>query len=202
MDRTPTLCIGLIADRERVDAAIDELRRLGVSADEVSAIVSGREAADRLESWEVLNAIRTAHVGDRRSSEVMVGGLSWLALEAGALLVPMAGYVLAVGWAVAGLIGSTLSVIHDWGRGTLAESLTDLGMSEEEARYHERRVGQGTYLIVVNCTRWPAARIREILLRHGAEDRQPPQISFRERFRRRAPAAEGPVTTSTTSANE
>ena len=163
-------CVGLLSDRQQADAAVEELRRQGISPEDVSVILSRRGVSGRLFDWE-----KQHHVGSAGLDHVEAGdgrrlGLAWLAFEAGSLTLPLAGYLIAVGGLVVGMAGvaSRLAMIDDR---SLAGALQELGMSAEEARYHEKRVAKGACLIVVDCSQCAAETVREVLLRHGAEDR-------------------------------
>ena len=164
-------CVGLLSNRQQADAAVEELRQLGISPDDISVVLSGRGASSRLLGWE-----KQHHVGTAGTDHVEAGdgkrlGVAWLALEAGSLTVPLAGYAIAVGGLMVGLMGVAAKVAMAADHSTLAGALKELGMSEAEARYHEKRVAKGACLVVVDCSRCAANQIREILLRHGAEDR-------------------------------
>ena len=159
------LCVGLFSDRQQANAAVEELRQRGIGSEDISAVLAGRQAFRDLHKWEEQHHL-TTHGGDVKRL-----GLAWLAFEAGSLTLPIAGYVIALGGLVAGVIGAlagfAMAVEH---RG-IAGALTDLGMSAEEARYHEQRVAKGACLVVVDCAQCSSDEVREVLLRYGAEDR-------------------------------
>ena len=169
-------CVGLFSDRRQADAAVEELRRLGTSRDDISVAFQGQEGLDRFHGWDEQGNFRRADQDDAGASpETAATGLAWLAMGAGTMVInPLAAPVIAAGALMGGLANVVADVaVPDEGeqRG-ITGSLIAHGMTEDEARYHEGRVGEGAYLIAVHdCGRWDASRIRDILLRHGAEDR-------------------------------
>lgn len=168
-----TLCVGLFSDRHDVDAATDELGRLGLSAEDIGLVLTPRGGAGRLRAWEHQNHIDTQSGDDWRFEDLKRIGGAWLAFEVGSLTLPIAGYLLALGGLVAGLAGAAAALLQTTQRRHLADALIDVGMDEKEARYHEKRVAQGAFLVVVNCSRCEPQSVRDVLLRHGAEDRTP-----------------------------
>ena len=172
----PKSCVGLFSDRRQTDAAIEELRRLGVSRDEISAAIRGQEGLERFRGWDEQGNLRTAERDDSGPGEDQAAvGLTWLLMGAGATIFnPLAAPIIAGGALMAGLAGAVADVadatVPDNLEG-IARLLYDRGMSEDEARYHDQRVREGAYLLVVDCNRWDPVQIRDILLRHGAEDR-------------------------------
>jgi hypothetical protein len=168
-----TLCIGLFSDRGQADAAVEELRQFGVTGDDISAIFSGRHANEPLRSWEAQHHLGTTDqdVRDGEAGGLKSLGSTWLILEAGSLTLPIAGYALALGGLVIGAVGVAANSVLSQDRPSLGLILRELGLAEAEARYHEKQVAKGAHLVVVDGTRWTATEIREIMLRHGAEDR-------------------------------
>jgi hypothetical protein len=170
-------CTGLFGRKEQVDAVIDELRGLGVSRhDLLIALPKGhtfeppreehggglKRAADKLVPSD-----------EKEAKEEGGAGLSWLLATAGAAVVnPILSPVIIPGALAAGVMAKVADAVMPEEDQTVSVTLRKRGMAEVEARYHEDRVNDGAYLVVVdNCDRLDADRVREIMLRHGAEDR-------------------------------
>lgn len=173
----PKTCVGLFSDRRQADAAIEELRQLGVGRDEISAAIRGQEGLDRFRGWDDQGNLRTADHDETASGEDRTAaGLTWLLVGGGATIVnPLVSPLIVGGALMAGLAGAVADVSDETVRSSnlegIARVLYDRGMSEDEARYHAQRVGEGAILLAVDCNRWDPVQIRDILLRHGAEDR-------------------------------
>jgi hypothetical protein len=148
-----TICIGLLSDRHQADAAIEELRRLGISPEEIGIILAGRDGVGHLHAWEHQNHIQTPSGDDWQLSDVRRVGLAWLGFEVGSLTLPIAGYVIALGGLVAGCLGAAAALALATSQRHLAAALIDLGMEAKEARYHEKRIAEGAFLALVNCER-------------------------------------------------
>jgi len=167
-------CVGVFHDRRRADAAVDELRSLGFDRDAVSIVARGREGEERFRGWDDEDVDRGAD-RDRDRGDVgagegaAVGGLTGLLIGAGLMLIPGVGPIFAVGPLAAGLAGAVTGAAAGAVTGGIAAALIDLGVPEEEARYYESRVGEGAYLVTVDCA-GRDAEVRAILNRHGADE--------------------------------
>lgn len=162
-------CIGVFHDRASADAAIDELRALGLGANDVSVVLQGREGVEKFRGWDDGGNYRTDDVSAGEGAAV--GGLTGLLLGAGLMLIPGIGPVFAVGPLAAGLAGAVAGGVTGAVTGGIAGGLIDLGVPEEDARYYERRIGEGSYLVTANC-HGRDDEVRDIMRRHGAEDVQ------------------------------
>jgi len=162
--------IGLFRDRQNADAAVDELRRLGIAKEDISIVARGREGQDRFSGWGDDDRIDHHSSDDVGAGEgAAVGGMAGLLIGAGLMLIPGIGPILAVGPIAAGLAGAVTGAVAGAITGGIAGGLIDLGVPEEDARYYEREVGSGAYLVTVNC-RGRESEVREIMRRHGAEN--------------------------------
>ena len=165
-------CVGVFHDRRQADAAVDELRSLGFDRDAVSIVARGREGEERFRGWDDADDDRGA---DRDRHDVgagegaAVGGLTGLLIGAGLMLIPGVGPIFAVGPLAAGLAGAVTGAAAGAVTGGIAAALIDLGVPEEEARYYESRVGEGAYLVTVDCA-GRDAEVRAVLNRHGADE--------------------------------
>lgn len=170
-------CTGLFGRQEQVDAVIDELRGLGVSRQDLIIALPKGHAFEPPREHDGGGIKRTADQvvpSDEREAQAEGGaGLSWLMATAGAAVVnPILSPLIVPGALAAGVMTKVADAVMPEEDQTVGVALRQRGMAEGEARYHEDRVNDGAYLVIVeNCDRWGADRIREIMLRHGAEDR-------------------------------
>ena len=163
-------CVGVFRDRAHADAAVDELRRLGLNREAISVVARGREGVDRFSGWDDDERAEGRGRDDVTAGEgAAIGGLTGLLIGAGLMLIPGVGPIFAVGPLAAGLAGAVTGAVAGAVTGGIAAGLIDLGVPEEEARYYESRVGEGAYLVTVDCA-GRDAEVREILRRHGADD--------------------------------
>lgn len=162
-------CIGVFHDRSSADAAIDELRALGLSNSDVSVVVQGREGVEKFRGWDDRGEYRKDDVSAGEGAAV--GGLTGLLIGAGLMLIPGIGPIFAVGPLAAGLAGAVTGGVAGAVTGGIAGGLIDLGVPDEDARYYERRIGEGAYLVTANC-HGRDEQVRDIMRHHGAEDVQ------------------------------
>lgn len=178
MARVPIIGVGLFDNRGAVEGAIDALRARGIDRSELSVIVPEDVHASGFRAWAT-----QAREDDRPAfDDETVGGtgLAWLAAGSGmALLTAFGpGSVIAAGALIGGVAAATADAVEEAFVGKIARGLTELGMDRDAAIDHERRVQQGAYLLLVDGTRHDPAAIRDLLLRHGADDRAtPPPLS-------------------------
>ena len=162
-------CVGVFRDRGQADAAVDELRSRGFGPEDMSVVARGREGADRFGGWDEQDKDRTDEHDVGPGEGAVVGGVAGLLIGAGLMLIPGVGPIFAVGPLAAALAGAVTGAAAGAATGGIAAGLIHLGVSEEEATYYESRVGEGAYLVTVNCTgRYD--EVIQILRYHGAED--------------------------------
>ena len=145
--------IGVFQDKFDVEAAIDELEKMGFNPKDVSVVVkegittnenSGRKGGSVAEG-----AVSGAATGG------VLGGLAGLLIGIGALAIPGVGAFL-VGGPIAialGLTGAAATTISGATTGALAGGLVGgligLGVPENEAKVYEKRVNEGAVLLAV-----------------------------------------------------
>ncbi|HEX2171715.1 MAG TPA: hypothetical protein VHL09_04665 [Dehalococcoidia bacterium] len=170
-------CSGLFTSRDQADAVIEELRRLGVTRDDlIVALPKGHafQPPSAEHGGGAKRAVDSLKIDDQQEAQEEGGaGLSWLLLAGGASVVnPLLSPLIVPGALAAGIVGKVADAVIPEDDQSVGVVMRTHGMSEEEAAYHEDRVNDGAYLILVeNCQRWGADTVREIMLRHGAEDR-------------------------------
>jgi heat induced stress protein YflT len=148
--------VGLFATREAAEAAIVDLIEAGFDASRIGILLQ-----DRGQTAEVAEEYGTRS-GETAVAGGIVGGTAGALMAAtGALVIPGLGPFIA-GGIVATVLGA--------GSGALIGGLIGLGIPADEAEYYQAQVGLGRALVTVD----PQGRedeARDILLRHGAEDR-------------------------------
>lgn len=153
------------AEAER---AVSDLRSLGLSDNDLSVIAHHKGTTTATSG--------DGEVTDEDHTNVLRGILGGGALGAGlgvaALAIPGVGPLVAAGAiasaAVPGAIGVG-AVIGAIG-GTLNETLTKHGVSEEDATYYNDRIKDGGVVVTVEDIGVDEDRIREVLTRNGGHN--------------------------------
>ncbi len=101
------------------------------------------------------------------------GGLGLLA-GIGALAIPGVGPVVAAGWLIATLTGAGVGAAA----GGLVGSLTGAGVSRDEADVYAEGVRGGGSLVTVRTDDTNAARVEEVMGRHGPVDWQQRRAAY------------------------
>ncbi|HEY7119931.1 MAG TPA: general stress protein [Tepidisphaeraceae bacterium] len=175
---TNTVVVGIFDDRYQAEQAVDELEHAGFSHHDVGFAIRGHDVVeggmitDATGAKDVSGAIKGATAG-----AVAGGILGALA----AVVVPPLGPVLVGGMlaTAAGFAGTGAAV------GGILETLTGLGVSEEEALHYEKEFNAGKAVVTVHAgtatdaaTTAAADRAVTIIRRHGGfvrRDQIPPQ---------------------------
>jgi hypothetical protein len=158
--------VGVFQDREAARAAVNELRRLGFTEDQIGIIgrttdshtVAGETATGMAETtkWEEGAATGIA-------AGAGIGALWALGIAAGVL--PAIGPIIA-----GGLLASVLaSAAGGAAVAGVVGALIGLGIPEEEARYYETELTSGRTIVTVRAPgRYQEAE--EVLRRYGGYD--------------------------------
>jgi len=96
----------------------------------------------------------------------VIGGVAGLALAFTSLTIPVFGPIIAAGPIVATLTGAGVGAVA----GGLIGGLTDLGVSEEHAKYYAESVRRGGALVTVRTDDARADEVTRVMQRHGAID--------------------------------
>lgn len=105
-------------------------------------------------------------MGEGAASGAAVGGLTGLALGLAALAIPGVGPIFAAGPIAVALGGAGAGALA----GGLLGSLTDMGVSEEDAHGYTEAVRQGNVIVLVEADEVRMAEIKHILHESGALD--------------------------------
>jgi len=96
----------------------------------------------------------------------VIGGVAGLALAFTSLTIPVFGPIIAAGPIVATLTGAGVGAVA----GGLIGGLTDLGVTEEHAKYYAESVRRGGALVTVRADDARADEVTRIMQQHGAID--------------------------------
>src|SRR5579884_72701 len=150
------LITGLFDTQEAAENAVNQLKQIGYTENEISIIMKDRGAAQEV----------AAETGTRTMADVgtggivggIIGGVLGLILAAGTVAIPGVGLIaagpLAAMWAGAGMGGLA---------GTIIGWLTSLGVPEEVAPYYERGLAAGGIVVAVAAHPGDEARVQQIL---------------------------------------
>lgn len=161
--------IGIFADRDHAEMAINDLRTLGIHDTDISYVYSS-DGQTVTEDGGGNKAGTGAAAG--ATTGAVVGALAGLAVANGIL--PGLGTLFVAG-PLAGALGLTGAVATTAAgaatgaaAGGIIGALAGLGVKEDEARIYEERVKLGGILVTAS-TDSPAAA-REIFVKHGADE--------------------------------
>ncbi len=167
MDRT---IIGVFGSRDNAEAAITELRNLGVADADISYIYVSEEGKTMTEDGQ------GTHVGDGAAAGAttgaVVGALAGLAVANGIL--PGLGTLFVAGplAAALGLTGAAATTaagaMTGAAAGGIVGGLGGLGISDDEAKVYEERVRSGGILVTAVTDNVDDAR--EIFANNGADE--------------------------------
>jgi uncharacterized protein (TIGR02271 family) len=159
--------VGVFDDRSRAEQAIQELRDIGFTDDQIGfAVRRGEGQAGAGYTGTEAPAGETGAGGAAKG--VITGGVLGGILGAGAaLLIPGFGPVIAGGILAATLGGAAIGAAA----GGLLGALTDMGVPEEEARYYQSEFEAGRIVVTVKTTNMnEQQQAMAILRRNGAYD--------------------------------
>ncbi len=166
-------CVGVFTHRRDAEQALRELRDSGLPMEKVSVVV---QYTDR--NHEIADEEIRERIGDKSDEVATVGGLSGGALGGltgllvglGTLAIPGVGPIMLAGATVTALATTLVGASIGAATGTIAGALVGWGISEEQARAYNERVGHGHYLIIVDGTSQEIAKVEAILKRWGIEE--------------------------------
>lgn len=159
------VAVGVFFDRDKVDAAMSELRAADFTADQIGVI-----ARTDLRDWDIAPTEKAAPESGAATGAAAgavagagLGGLWALGIAAG--LLPAIGPVVA-----GGILGSLIaSATAGAAAGGLTGGLIGLGMSTEEAEFYEREVTAGKMVVTVRAGHRTGEALA-ILRAHGGYD--------------------------------
>lgn len=144
---------GLFDNYSDARAAVTELETAGVPSNDVSIV--GRNADHESDAAE--GAATGAGVG------AAVGGAGGLLAGLGMMAIPGVGPVVAAGWLASTLVGAVAGAAVGGAAGGLIGSLTDAGVSEDDAHVYAEGVRRGGSLVTARVEDALVPRARAIL---------------------------------------
>lgn len=154
----PTNVYGTFEDRDKVEKAVDRLRKEGFRSDDISVVFPDRELSKEFAIEKNTKAPEGALAGGG-TGLVLGGALGWLA-GVGMIAIPGIGPLLAAGPIVAAIAGAGVGSAV----GGIAGALIGLGVPELEAKRYEEEVKRGRILVSVRCDSVGQARAARTLL--------------------------------------
>ncbi|MFN6568304.1 hypothetical protein [Dendronalium sp. ChiSLP03b] len=166
-------CVGVFTSHRDAEQALRELRDSGLPMEKVSVLVQYTDRDREIGDDEIRERI-----GDKSDEVATVGGLSGGALGGltgllvglGTLAIPGVGPIMLAGAMATALATTFVGASIGAATGTFAGALVGWGISEEQARAYNERVGHGHYLIIVDGTSQEIAKVEAILQRWGIEE--------------------------------
>lgn len=164
-------CLGLFAEPQEADKAVDELQEAGIKKEDISIIVR-EESRPKVPSGRRVEVAKDAAAGVTTGGAI--GGIAGLIIGIVAITVPGLGLLIAAGpLAVSlGLVqigGTTLAgAITGAAAGGIIGGLVGLGVPEERAKAYEEAVRKGQILLAVGVTPDNQEKVRGIFSNHGA----------------------------------
>jgi len=147
----PTNVYGTFEDRDKVEEAVDRLRKEGFRSNDISVVFPNRDMSKEFAIEKHTKSPEGALAGGG-TGLVLGGALGWLA-GIGMIAIPGIGPLLAAGPIVAAIAGAGVGSAV----GGIAGALIGLGVPELEARRYEEEVKRGRILVSVHCNSVGAA---------------------------------------------
>jgi uncharacterized protein (TIGR02271 family) len=154
--------VGLFQDQPSAEAAIQRLKAVGFSEDQIGVAVRDREQQQALTEGTGTQASEAAAKGAVGGG--VVGGVIGLLAGVGALVIPGVGPIIAGGALASTLAGAGIGAAA----GGLLGALVGMGVPEEDARHFERGFQEGGILVTVQAGA-RAEEARQALSQGGAD---------------------------------
>ena len=153
---------------DRYEDAADAVRRLegaGISHSDIS-IVSNDATHSNVHGAEAGTADHVSGTGTGASLGTLLGGGAGLLAGLGMLAIPGLGPVVAAGWLASTLVGAGIGAAA----GGLTGSLTDVGVSHDDADAYAEGVRRGGTLVTVKADESLTSQVTNILDHNGTID--------------------------------
>ncbi len=148
--------VGIFEHEGQAEEAVNHLREAGFDR-EISIVAKNAEGGRNQNGDEEFDS-----VADGATTGGVLGGLTGLAVGAGALVIPGIGPLIAAG-PIAGMLSGAAT-------GGLGGALIDFGIPEEESRRYEEEVRRGKILVTVESSDDQSERCRAMLESKGADE--------------------------------
>jgi uncharacterized membrane protein len=140
MDNHTKNIAGIFETEQEAILAVEDLKRQGYNAEDISVISNNREDVDLITEETGTKAGEGAATGAVTGGTF--GGLTGLLAGVGALAIPSIGPIVAAGPIAAALTGA--------GVGGLSGALIGMGIPEDEAKHYDKLVKEGKILVLVD----------------------------------------------------
>ena len=165
---------GLYDNHEAAARTVRDLKAANIRESDISLVAHPSGDYEMTDHSTANGAVVGAETG--ASTGAVVGGGAGLLAGLGMLAIPGLGPVVAAGWLVATAAGAVAGAIAGTAAGGLIGSLTDAGVSPEQASVYAEGVRRGGALVTVRVDEIYAAKAETIMQRNGRID-----VSDRER---------------------
>jgi len=160
----------LFRNREEAENAINALKANGFRGEQIGVAMRDRNAQGALVEDTGTKAAEGAVTGAVGGG--LLGGLAGFLIGIGALAIPGIGPVISAGVLTAALGTAGATAVAGAGVGAVAGglvgALVGLGIPEEEAKYMEKGLREGSVLVTVNTESRPA-QVAQILTQYGGD---------------------------------
>ncbi|MFN6473830.1 MAG: hypothetical protein RMY36_029730 [Nostoc sp. SerVER01] len=164
--------LGVFANSQQIEQAINELRTANFPIEKVSVIVKDVEPGEKLGETEISDRIANQDVNTTGAVGDTLTATSWGSLLVGlsSLALPSLGAVLAAGSVGVALVSSVAGIaVGAAANQNLLKALGDLGIPEERARVYSDRLQQSYYLLILEGSEAEIHRAEPILRDRGIE---------------------------------
>ena len=158
---------------DHAQTVVSDLEAAGIPQSDISLVANeeGRHGATAPSDSGVTPETTT---GAGAVVGTVVGGGVGLLAGIGALAIPGVGPVVAAGWLIATLTGAGIGAAS----GGLVGALTGAGINREEADVYAEGVRGGGSLVTVRVNEADAARVEDVMGRHGPVDWQERRAAY------------------------
>ncbi|AUT04443.1 hypothetical protein CLI64_20535 [Nostoc sp. CENA543] len=166
------LALGVFANSQKLELAINELKAAGLPIEKISAIAKDVKPGERVGEAELENHIGNQNVNTTSAIGDTLTATTWGSVLVGlsSLALPGLGAVLAAGSVGVALVASVAGVaVGAAANQNLVTALTNLGIPEERARVYSDRLQQNEYLLILEGTETEIHRAQTILNQHGIQ---------------------------------
>lgn len=165
--------VGLFYSRDEAEAALRALKDDGFDMNRVNIIAKDADQVSQAAGMDTAdahdnNAAEGAGAG--ATSGAVLGGITGLLIGLGTLIIPGVGPIIVAGEAATAIATTLAGAGIGAAAGGIVGGLVGMGIPEDTARIYSDRVGNGSYLVMVNGTNDDISRAESILHRSGIEE--------------------------------
>ena len=168
--------IGVFSDKFNAEAALDDLKLLDYSPDDISIVMKNNVRMHQHKDKGSKGGMAVSGVTSGVTAGGVFGGLAGLLIGIGAITIPGVGALLVAGplAAALGLTGIAATTVSGVATGLIAGGLVGLllglGIPEKTAKVYEERIKHGAILLAVPIdSRYQAEKIKLIFDQYNAD---------------------------------